>query len=108
MLLSGSFLRVSLAIFYILSISTSTALTYLFFSEPVLFAFVLTAVSLLVLSYPVLCFIAQSRSYDLEVRSPCQMEWIPISVDIESQTNSEKELNEKPSKLDVAFVYAYM
>ncbi|CAI2311037.1 unnamed protein product [Caenorhabditis sp. 36 PRJEB53466] len=108
MLVSGSFLRASIGFFYLLSISVSTALTYFFYSEPVLFAFVLTAVSLLVLSYPVLCLFNLSHSYDLQVRTPFHVEWIPICVDLEAQKISQKVLDEKPSKLDLAFAHAYM
>ncbi|UMM12425.1 hypothetical protein L5515_001207 [Caenorhabditis briggsae] len=106
MLLSGSMVRALIATAYILTISTSSALTFFFYSEPVLFAFVITAVSLLVLSYPILCIITVSHSYDLQVKGCCQFEWIPMATDLIE--TSVKSLEEKPSKLDEAFAYAYM
>uniref|UniRef100_A0A8R1HUT2 Uncharacterized protein n=1 Tax=Caenorhabditis japonica TaxID=281687 RepID=A0A8R1HUT2_CAEJA len=106
MLISGALIRGFISALYLLILSTSTVLTYVFFSEPVLFAFVLTAVSLLVLSYPVLCLFKLTHLYDLEVVKCCQIEWIPVAIDLEAPKCCTAD--EKPSKLDLAFVHAYM
>ncbi|EGT38838.1 hypothetical protein CAEBREN_05072 [Caenorhabditis brenneri] len=109
MLFSGSVLRGIVTCIYLLIISVSTALTLYFYSEPVLFAFVIIAVALLVLSYPILCLFTVTRSYDLELRGCCGgVEWVPISEDIERIEKQETPKNEKVSKLDEAFIYAYM
>uniref|UniRef100_A0A1I7UJI3 SSD domain-containing protein n=1 Tax=Caenorhabditis tropicalis TaxID=1561998 RepID=A0A1I7UJI3_9PELO len=104
MLISGSVLRAFVATCYLLTIASSALLTLLFYSEPVLFAFVITTVSLLVLSYPILCLFSVSRTYDLELHSLCHVNWIPNSECLEEAPVK----NEKPSRLDEAFVYAYM
>lgn len=86
----------------------ATFLTLFFYSEPVLFAFVIIAVCLLVLSYPILCLFTVTRSYDLDIQGICSFDWIPISSDIESFEKKAKDMEEKPTKLDEAFIYAYM
>ncbi|EFO97510.1 hypothetical protein CRE_07845 [Caenorhabditis remanei] len=109
MLLTGSVLRGLIATIYLITLSTSATLTLIYYSEPVIFAFVITAVCLLVLSYPILCLFTVSRQYDLEIRGLCcgGFQWIPNSQFLAGNLKI-KVLEEKPTKLDEAFIYAYM
>ncbi|CAI5439877.1 unnamed protein product [Caenorhabditis angaria] len=103
--ISGFALRFLITTLYFTLLSLSTAWAFVFYSETVIFIYVISTVCLLILSYPIINAIIKSKTHDFDI---CAFKWVSNGIEkiiVESTVDEEEK---KIQPLDVAFIYAYV